>query len=184
MKKLLGIIALGLLLSGNAYSAEFSTKTYVNCEPKFNDDWFKNTITDVKYISIDPTVFYYDWHSNKKEFLKKSEKLKTWDYQYIIKINERWSGALLKWEELTIDRYTGIMNIAKTEAGIAAIMGHEVPHALANHVTQFMRAGTIQQGLGVLGTKLLENEPEKKRDLSLTPLNLCLIINKSANTNH
>lgn len=63
--------------------------------------------------------------------------------------------------------YTGIMNIAKTEAGIAAIMGHEVPHALANHVTQCMRAGTIQQGLGVLGTKLLENEPEKKRDLSL-----------------
>ena len=63
--------------------------------------------------------------------------------------------------------YTGIIDIAKTEAGIAAIMGHEVPHALANHGAQCMSAGTIQQGLGILGIKLLENESEKKRDLSL-----------------
>ena len=60
--------------------------------------------------------------------------------------------------------YTGIMDIAKTEAGIAAIMGHEVAHALANHGAQRMSAGIIQQGLGILGAKLLENEPEKKRD--------------------
>jgi predicted Zn-dependent protease len=58
--------------------------------------------------------------------------------------------------------YTGIMDVAKTEAGIAAIMGHEVAHALANHGAQRMSAGTIQQGLGILGAKLLENEPEKK----------------------
>ena len=63
--------------------------------------------------------------------------------------------------------YTGIMDIAKTEAGIAAIMGHEVAHALANHGAQRMSAGTIQQGLGVLGAKLLKNEPEKKRNLFL-----------------
>ena len=63
--------------------------------------------------------------------------------------------------------YTGIMDIAKTEAGIAAIMGHEVAHALANHGAQRMSAGTIQQGLGILGAKLLENEPEKKRNLFL-----------------
>jgi len=46
--------------------------------------------------------------------------------------------------------YTGIMDVAKTEAGIAAIMGHEVSHALANHGAQRMSAGTIQQGLGIL----------------------------------
>jgi Zn-dependent protease with chaperone function len=63
--------------------------------------------------------------------------------------------------------YIGIMDVAKTEAGIAAIMGREVAHALANHGAQLMSAGTIQQGLGILGAKLLENEPEKKRDLFL-----------------
>ena len=30
-----------------------------------------------------------------------------------------------------------------------------------------MSAGTIQKGLGILGAKLLENEPEKKRNLFL-----------------
>jgi predicted Zn-dependent protease len=45
--------------------------------------------------------------------------------------------------------YTGILPIAKNEAGIAAIMGHEVAHALANHGQQRMSAGMIQQGVGV-----------------------------------
>ncbi len=30
-----------------------------------------------------------------------------------------------------------------------------------------MSAGTIQQGLGILGGKIIENEPAKKRDLFL-----------------
>ena len=55
--------------------------------------------------------------------------------------------------------YTGIIDVAETEAGIASIMGHEVAHALANHGAQRMSAGTIQQGVGILGAKLLENEP-------------------------
>ena len=55
--------------------------------------------------------------------------------------------------------YTGIMDVAKTEAGIAAIMGHKVALAIANHGAQRMSAGTIQQGVGILGAKLLENEP-------------------------
>lgn len=41
--------------------------------------------------------------------------------------------------------YTGILPIAKNETGIAAIMGHEVAHALANHGQQRMSAGMLQQ---------------------------------------
>ncbi len=36
--------------------------------------------------------------------------------------------------------YTGILSIAKNEAGVAAIMGHEVAHALAKHGQQRMSA--------------------------------------------
>ncbi|MDC1324843.1 M48 family metallopeptidase [Flavobacteriaceae bacterium] len=45
--------------------------------------------------------------------------------------------------------YTGILPIANSETGVAAIMGHEVAHALANHGQQRMSAGMIQQGAGV-----------------------------------
>ena len=37
--------------------------------------------------------------------------------------------------------YTGILPVAKTETGIAAVMGHEVAHALANHGQQRMSLG-------------------------------------------
>ncbi len=46
--------------------------------------------------------------------------------------------------------YTGILPIAKNEAGLAAIMGHEVAHALANHGQQRMSASMLQQ-VGAVG---------------------------------
>ncbi len=55
--------------------------------------------------------------------------------------------------------YTGIMPIAKGEAGLAAIMGHEVAHALANHGQQRMSASMLQQiGAVGLNVALQDNE--------------------------
>lgn len=59
--------------------------------------------------------------------------------------------------------YTGILDIANTEAMVAAIMGHEVAHALANHGGQRMSAGLLQKGIGMLGQQLLKKEPESKQ---------------------
>lgn len=48
--------------------------------------------------------------------------------------------------------YTGIMPIAKNETGVAAIMAHEVAHALADHGAQRMSTAQLQQvGGAVLG---------------------------------
>lgn len=46
--------------------------------------------------------------------------------------------------------YSGILPITKDEAGLAAVMGHEVAHALANHGQQRMSADQLQQ-LGAVG---------------------------------
>jgi len=56
--------------------------------------------------------------------------------------------------------YTGIMPIAAGEAGVAAIMGHEVAHALANHGQQRMSAGQLQQIGAVAGNIALSNDPK------------------------
>lgn len=49
--------------------------------------------------------------------------------------------------------YTGILPVCKDDAGIAAVMGHEVAHALANHGQQRMSAGLLQQ-VGAIGTQI------------------------------
>lgn len=77
-----------------------------------------------------------------------------------------------KWEYTLIDQdvvnawampggkvafYTGILPIANTEARVAAIMGHEVAHAMANHGQQRMSAGMIQQGISLAGNIALQD---------------------------
>jgi len=62
--------------------------------------------------------------------------------------------------------YTGILPIAENETAIAAIMGHEVAHALADHGGQRMTAGAIQQGLGTaiaVGTQVGGVDPQKQQ---------------------
>jgi predicted Zn-dependent protease len=73
--------------------------------------------------------------------------------------NYKWEYKLVESKEINawcmpggkIVVYTGILPIMKDDAGMAAVMGHEVAHALANHGQQRMSAGMLQQlgGVGV-----------------------------------
>ena len=58
--------------------------------------------------------------------------------------------------------YTGILDVAQNETAIAAIMGHEVAHALANHGQQRMSAAYIQQGLSVAGNMAIEDDKSRQ----------------------
>tara|TARA_R110002073_G_scaffold17446_2_gene65633 strand:+ start:6110 stop:6934 length:825 start_codon:yes stop_codon:yes gene_type:complete len=57
--------------------------------------------------------------------------------------------------------YTGILPIAAGETGVAAIMGHEVAHALANHGQQRMSAAYVQQGLAIAGNVAIKDEQSR-----------------------
>lgn len=61
--------------------------------------------------------------------------------------------------------YTGIMPIAQDETGVAAIMAHEVAHALANHGAQRMSAAQLQQ-LGAVAGGVLIDDPQTQQIFS------------------
>ena len=56
--------------------------------------------------------------------------------------------------------YTGILPIAQNETGVAAIMGHEIAHALANHGQQRMSAAYLQAGIQVAGNIALSKDQQ------------------------
>jgi predicted Zn-dependent protease len=58
--------------------------------------------------------------------------------------------------------YTGILPIAKNEAGVAAIMGHEVAHAVARHGSERMSQTLIAQ-FGMIAADLAISDPKYKQ---------------------
>lgn len=57
--------------------------------------------------------------------------------------------------------YTGILPVAKTEAALAAIMGHEVAHATAQHGNERLSQSLILQ-LGLQASQLAFNDSKQK----------------------
>jgi len=64
--------------------------------------------------------------------------------------------------------YTGLLPVAKDEAGLAVVMGHEIAHAVANHGNERMSQGLVTQLGGMALAKALETKKEETRNLFLT----------------
>lgn len=62
--------------------------------------------------------------------------------------------------------YTGIFPVAKNEAGLAAIMGHEVIHALARHGAERMSQGIVAQ-MVLTGAQVAGTSPDVMQALGL-----------------
>lgn len=63
--------------------------------------------------------------------------------------------------------YTGILPITQNEAALAAVMGHEVSHALLQHGNQRMSQGLLQQLGGVALSVAVANKPQETQNLFL-----------------
>jgi predicted Zn-dependent protease len=75
---------------------------------------------------------------------KYAEAAKTFDWEVtVIKDDNTTNAWALPGGKIAV--YTGIFPMAKTEAGLAAIMGHEVIHALAQHGGERMSQGLMAQ---------------------------------------
>ncbi|WP_447980318.1 M48 family metallopeptidase [Candidatus Nitrospira bockiana] len=75
---------------------------------------------------------------------KYADLAKTFDWDVtVIKDDQMKNAFALPGGKIAV--YTGIFPIAKNEAGLAAIMGHEVVHALARHGAERMSQGALAQ---------------------------------------
>ncbi len=75
---------------------------------------------------------------------KYAEAAKSFDWEVtVIKDDNTKNAWALPGGKIAV--YTGIFPMAKTEAGLAAIMGHEVVHALAQHGGERMSQGLMAQ---------------------------------------
>lgn len=63
--------------------------------------------------------------------------------------------------------YTGLLPVTQNEAALAAVMGHEVSHALLQHGNQRMSQGLLQQLGGVALSVALANKPAETQNLFL-----------------
>lgn len=88
----------------------------------------------------------------------------------------RWEFNLFESEEVNawcmpggkVAVYTGILPITRDETGLAVVMGHEIAHAIAQHGSERMTQGLLQQLGGLALEVALENEPAATRALFLT----------------
>lgn len=62
--------------------------------------------------------------------------------------------------------YTGILPVCANEAGLAAVMGHEIAHAIARHGTQRMSRSLILSGLMDIASSSLSNHENQEEILA------------------
>jgi predicted Zn-dependent protease len=63
--------------------------------------------------------------------------------------------------------YTALLPVAKNEAGLAVVMGHEIAHAVARHGNERMSQGLMQQMGGIALSVAVANQPSQTQDLFL-----------------
>ncbi|WP_046745844.1 M48 family metallopeptidase [Kordia zhangzhouensis] len=85
--------------------------------------------------------------------------LKDYKWEYNLVVDETVNAWCMPGGKIVF--YTGILDVAQNETAVAAIMGHEVSHALANHGQQRMSAGMLQQ-LGAVGGNILIKDDQSR----------------------
>jgi predicted Zn-dependent protease len=68
--------------------------------------------------------------------------------------------------------YTGLLPITQNEAALAAVMGHEVAHAVLTHGKERVSQGMLQEGLGTALSVALANKPATTQNIFLTAFGL------------
>jgi predicted Zn-dependent protease len=66
--------------------------------------------------------------------------------------------------------YTGLLQLAESDAELAIVMGHEIGHVIARHGAERMSEATVMQGIGALGSAVVEAKTEDPQTRQLFEL--------------
>ena len=161
----LGIVAIGSpVFSGcatNPYTDRSQmmlvTASYMN---DIGAEQYQQVLSDPKITiskdsrEVEPVKRVADKIIQAAKRSKYAESAKTFDWQVtVIKDDKVKNAWVLPGGKIAV--YTGIFPMAKNEAGLAAIMGHEVVHALAQHGAERMSHQLTSRGVLTVGSVAL-----------------------------
>lgn len=78
--------------------------------------------------------------------------------------------------------HSGLFQIAQNQAGLAAVIGHEVAHVVARHSGERMSRGVISAGAVALGAYLLDKEADVDPKVSAAVLGGAAALNYKAHS--
>jgi len=64
--------------------------------------------------------------------------------------------------------YTGLLPVAKSETGLAVVVGHEIAHVFARHGSERMTQGLLVQMGGIAVSEALKTQPDATKNLFMT----------------
>jgi predicted Zn-dependent protease len=92
-----------------------------------------------------------------------SDQLANYRWEYNLVDNKEANAWCMPGGKIVV--YTGLLPITQNEAALAAVMGHEVSHAIFNHGNERMSQGLIQQLGGVALSVALVDKPAETQNL-------------------
>jgi metalloendopeptidase OMA1, mitochondrial len=135
-----------LLLIPQSYETSLGTQAYqdVLSDPKLTVS--RDPIENDPVQRVSARIIEAAKHSKYAESAKHFQ----WDVT-VIKDDKTKNAFALPGGKIAV--YTGIFPVAANEAGLAAIIGHEVVHALARHGSERMSQGVLAQ-VGLVGASI------------------------------
>ena len=127
----------------NAQAAQIYEK--VKEKEKMSDD--TKTLNEIKEIGkkMEDSISEYFYQQ------KLDDPTINFDWEYILIENKKVRNAwCMPGGKIAV--YTGILDVTKNDNGLAALMGHEIAHAVAKHSVERMSRGALVN----VGTKILD----------------------------
>ena len=114
--------------------------------PSFSEEQYFKTLDEIKEIGkrIETAVNSYFLRENL------TNPTSNFDWEYILIESKQKNAWCMPGGKIAV--YTGILDITKNTNGLAAVMGHEIAHAVAKHSVERASRGVLLQ----TGTSLID----------------------------